>query len=498
MKQSDNKKSKKSIHFIGIGGKAMASIAKAFRDKGWQVTGSEKGEVYPPMSTYLEKNKIKYYSGFDPDKVGSPDEVVIGNAYYADDQPELVYTKQNKISYQHFPKLLEKYLIKKNSIVVAGTFGKTTISAMATWVFKKAGEDPAYLTASVPINFPDGCSLGGPKTNWSIVEGDEYPSASPWDFSPKFDYYHPKYLILTSAEWDHLEIFKTQQSYINAFIKLVKQVPKNGIIVANANGKNMDEVLKHAKCKVILYSTNQQNNPPSLGLRRTSKTKKQKSKTVYHITTIQPKDKNKTEFIVYKNNKEVDTFRTSLIGDFNLENWLAVIALSRELKILLPVLQKSVASFKGVRKRLEILALINEVTIIDDFAHSPSKAKGAMQALKKYFPHNRLWVLFAPNQGNRIKDIFKEYDYIFQDAYSVFIPALDQYSPKPGITVVDGQQLADYFQKTHKNVHHQPSDNKILTTLVKNLKPGDIVAFLSHANFHGLPQKLIEKLKNKI
>lgn len=478
MKQSNNEK---HIHFIGIAGKAMASIAKAFRDAGWQVTGSEGSKVYPPMSTYLKKNKIKYYCGFDANKVGHPNEIVISNAFYSDTHPELVYARENNITYQHFPKLLEKYLIKKKSIVVAGTFAKTTISAMLTWAFMNWGKKPAYLTASVPINFPDGCSLGGPKTNWSIVEGDEYPSASPWDFSPKFNYYHPKYLILTSAEWDHLEIFRKEKDYVAAFDKLVKRVPTKGLIVANLDGGNIKKILTNAKSKIIYYS---RKKPSSQIL---------KQQTVYYAHDYSVKNAI-TKFKVSKNNQLLSEFTTQLIGEFNIENWLSVIALSNQLNIPINTIKKSIDTFKGVKKRLEIKAKIKGATIIDDYAHSPSKAREAVKAVTTNFPNSRLMLIFAPNQGNRIGDNFKAYDYIFQDAYKVYIPLLDTYKPKKNLKILTGKELTSYLKKTHKNIRYQPNDNKLIQNLSKQLKPGDIVAFLSHSNIRGMMEKLIKHI----
>ena len=249
---------KRHIHFIGIGGTAMASLAVAFQAAGFRVTGSEPKEIFPPMSELLKKNKISYYFPFNIKKMGRPDEVVVGNAHYSDSNPEVKYVQENNLKLKHFPRLVEKYLIKKKSVVVAGTYAKTTVSSMLAWVLEQAGKKPNYLIGGLPINFGQGArispSKGGRKDEWSVVEGDEYPAASPWDFSPKFKYYHPKYLVLTSAEWDHMDIYKTRADYIKVFKDLVKKVPKDGLIIAKLGGENLDEVLKVAKCRVVYYS----------------------------------------------------------------------------------------------------------------------------------------------------------------------------------------------------------------------------------------------------
>ncbi len=484
-------KNKKHIHFIGIGGTAMASIAVAFRQAGFKITGSEPKEIFPPMSDYLKKNKIKYYFPFNPEKIGKPDEIIIGNAHYSDENPEVKYARKNKIKLEHFPKLLEKYLIKKNSVVIAGTYGKTTTTAMVSWLFERANKNPNYLLGGLPLNFNHGARLT--KSNWSIVEGDEYPAASPWDYSPKFKYYHPKYLILTSAEWDHFDIFKTKKSYIDVFKKLVKSVPKDGLIVAKLGGENLDEVLKHARCKIIFYNCN--------------KNIKYKNKKIYNVKNIFTKNK-KTEFELYKSEKLIGGFQTQLIGDFNLENWCAAITLASELKLPFKKIQQAVKTFKGVKRRLEVRSVKNKITVIDDFAHSPSKAKASVKALVKHFPNSKIFVVFEPNRGGRALKCMPNYSNIFTGVYKVFIPKLTEYKKKPGVYDVSGSELTKYlthlrqgyggqacdFSRRKPKVIYQPDSNKILQNILKLAKPNDVVAFMGSRNFDGMIKELIKKL----
>ncbi|MCG2686570.1 Mur ligase domain-containing protein [Candidatus Parcubacteria bacterium] len=461
---------KKHIHFIGIGGTAMASIAVAFRNAGFKITGSEAKEIFPPMSDYLKKNKVKYYYPFNLKKVGKPDEIVIGNAHYSDENVEVKYARENKIELEHFPRLLEKYFIypanykfggvKKNSIVIAGTYGKTTITAMTAWLFESANKNPSYMLGGIPLNFNHGARLT--KSIWSIAEGDEYPAASPWDYSSKFDFYHPKYLILTSAEWDHFDIFKTKKSYLDTFINLVKSMPKNGLIIAKKNGENLDKVLKYAMCKVIYYSKPTDPLPQA------------------------PQD----DILNYNN----------LIGDLNIENWCAAITLAKELKIKLEKIKKAVKTFKGVKRRLEIRSKKNNITIIDDFAHSPSKAKESVKALVKHFPKASIFVIFEPNRGGRALKCMKNYNNIFTGIYKVFIPKLTEYKQKPGVYDVSGRELAQHLRLTHDfsrgnlSIVYQPDNKKILNNILKSAKPGDVVAFMGSRNFDGMIKELIQKL----
>jgi len=493
----------------------MASIAVAFRHAGFKITGSEPHEIFPPMSDYLKKNKIKYYFPFDPKKIGKPNEIIVGNAHYSDENVEVKYARENNIELEHFPRLLEKYFIKKNSIVIAGTYAKTTITAMVAWLFEAAEKNPSYMLGGIPLNFNHGARLSSInfkpslKDIWSIAEGDEYPAASPWDYSSKFDFYHPKYLILSSAEWDHFDIFKTKRKYINSFKNLVKSIPKDGLIVAKSGGENISGVLKKLKCKIVYYS----------GEKRKEKREKKiinSKKDLYYIDDINYQD-GIIKFSVFKNRNLIGNFETSLIGDFNLENWCAAITLANELKLPLKKIQVGVKSFIGVKRRLEIRfpnhfgrSLKNKtlatcpsvrrgagknIIIIDDFAHSPSKARGSAQALAKYFPGSRIFVVFEPNRGGRALKCMKNYNNIFSNIYKIFIPKLSQYKKKPGVYDVSGKELAMHLKKSHKNIVYQPDNQKILKSIIKSVRSGDVVAFMGSRNFDILIKDLFRKLK---
>ncbi len=473
---SRGKKSKKQhhIHFIGIGGTAMASLAVAFRQAGFKITGSEPHEIFPPMRDVLKKNKIKYHSPFNAKKMGNPDEVVIGNAHYSENNPEVMEAREKKLELMHFPRLVEKYLIKKNSTVVAGTYGKTSTSAALTWILKNAKKDPSFLVAGAPLNFSVGASLK--KSSWSVVEGDEYPAASPWDYSPKFAYYHPKHLILTSAEWDHMDIYKTQKSYVDVFKKMVGAMPKNGLIIAKKNGENLKQVLSVAKCRVVYYNF-----------------LKEKQKTDYTLDDIEIKN-GKTFFGVYKKNSLVENFETSLIGNFNLENLLASIAMAYELKVPGKTIKQSIKTFKGVKRRLEIRATKKGITIIDDFAHNPSKAKSATEALKKHFPQSDIYIVFEPNRGGRSSKCLNKYRNSFVGAKKVIIPKLSNYKAKAGVIDANNQQIKDSIKAGGVSAVAINDYEKILNKLRKEAKKGDVIAFMGSRNFGGMIEKLIESL----
>ncbi len=506
----------RKIHFIGIAGTAMASLARAFSVAGFKVTGSDSNRIFPPMSDYLKKNKVSYQIGFNAKNVCKAGEVVVGNAHYSAVNPEIVFARENKIELEHFPRLVEKYLIKKNSVVVTGTYGKTTITSMLAWLFFKANKNPNYMLGGIPLNFNHGARLTpsnpplskGESTDWSVVEGDEYPAASPWDPAPKFDFYHPQFLVLTSAEWDHMDVYKTKKSYADVFKKLVARVPKNGLIVAKLDGENLNNVLKNAKCKIIYY-TNQklESRKQSDLLRPAGRLPLMKgemfgapllykevvgggkNKAIYSINIIKINGKN-TTFTLSKNAEQIGIFTTQLLGDFNLENWCAALALCLELKIDLKILQKAVGQFKGVKRRLEIRAQKNNIIIIDDFAHNPSKARQSVLALKKHFPDKKIYIIFEPNRGGRSINCMEAYNNIFTGVDKIFIPKLSNYKVKQGVVDVSGLELARHLRKTHKNVAYEEKNEKIFAWLKAHAKPGTVIAFLGSRDFGGMLEKI--------
>ncbi len=212
----------KKAYFIGVAGKTMGPLAKAFKDLGWDVSGSDHKGIYPPISSYLMKNKISYIEGYEAKNVPQDaDLVVAGRSALMVDDHNAEYFKAKALNLPIFsyPEVLRKYLIKKNSIVVAGTYGKTTISSLVTWILINAGLNPSFMVGGIPLNMEDGVKITN--SEYSVVEGDEPPALFP-DDTPKFMFYKPKYLLLTATYWDHPEVFKTKEAYLNAFIKLMK------------------------------------------------------------------------------------------------------------------------------------------------------------------------------------------------------------------------------------------------------------------------------------
>ena len=233
----------KRVHIIGIAGVATSALAIAFHKAGVKVTGSDKG-FFPPVSIELEKQGIDFYAGWHPEKMsinGAPDLIVAGASGTSPSNPEILYAKENKIPILSFAEAIGKFFVQKNSIVVAGTWGKTSSAALLSHILLQADFDPSYMFGGISLSHESAAHLG--KSDWSVFEGDEYQAAI-WDKKAKFFYYKPSHLLLTAVSWDHADLYPTEKSYFEAFEKLVKGMPSGGFIVANKDQQGVTKTLE--------------------------------------------------------------------------------------------------------------------------------------------------------------------------------------------------------------------------------------------------------------
>lgn len=466
---------KKKAYFIGIAGKAMAALAKEFKRLGWQVSGSDQKNVYPPISDYLQENNLPYFKGYSADNVPQDaDLIVVGrSALMIDPQnPEFLKAKSLSCPVLSYPEVLQQYLIKKNSIVVAGTFGKTTISALLAWILEQAGFNPSYMTGGVPLNLKDGLRIT--KGDYSVVEGDEPPSLRETD-PPKFIFYHPRYLLLTATLHDHPEIYKTPQAYQKAFVSLAKLLPDNGFLVYNLDTVS-PEVVKAAHSRRISYSLTN-------------------SKADYFVKEISP-DKELTLFTV-QGLKESFCLSTKLLGKHNLQNICAACALAAELRIKKELITRAVASFLGIKTHLEFLGKPGGRYLYWDLAQHPSKVKGSLEALKEHFSQNRLICVFHPAMsGLKRFESLAWYPGAFDAADQVIVAKVG-FIKGVGAKRVTGSAIVKAISQTQKNVFYQPIDQKIIDYLLAKTKKGEVIVFMSSGGlrFTNLIKDTIKKLK---
>ncbi len=447
---------KKHIHIIGICGVATSAIAIAFKNKGWKVTGSDKG-FFPPVSTELEKNKIEFYPGWHPENIGKPDLVVIGTAS-GTQNPETIYIEENKIPNYSFAEAIGKFFVKKNSIVAVGTWGKTSSSALISFIMDKAGIDPTYMFGGISLSHNSSAKLTDSK--YSVFEGDEYKS-SPTDNTPKFVYYKPSHILLTAVSWDHADLYPTEESYFKVFEKLIENTK---MIVANKDHAKVKELVKTA----IWYG---------------------KDNADYIYNDIK-QTKDGLDFIIENKNKKYN-IHSPMIGEFQVENITGCFAMTRELGIDEEIIIKAIAEFKGLKRRME-KRYEGNVTIFDDIAHSGEKASSVLRNLRQIYS-GKIIAVFEPNIGGRQRESIEKYNNAFEKADTVIIPKLtklkiaenEEYRP------MEGDELTKVISKTHKNVKYIENDEKLIETIVEQAKKGDIIAFLGSHGFRGMIEETI-------
>lgn len=451
----------KHIHFIGICGVGMSALAILWQKKGWKVTGSDVG-FYPPVSTHLTEHKISYYPGWHIEKMGTPDLVVVGNVA-SSTNPELQYVLEHNIPYVSYPELIAQNLIREKSIVCAGTYGKTTTSAMLAFVLKEANLDPAYMfggiSQSLDLSADD---LGG---EYSVIEGDEYKTSRD-DQRAKFFAYRPTHLLLTGIQWDHADVYPTEESYIASFKELVAMVPENGLIVANIDEENIRKIILSAKAPVVTYGSTKSN---------------------YMYDDIS-QTKNGVDFTI-ENFGEAYNLSSPMLGDFTAKNICGVFIMAKELGIEPRRVIDAIKKFQGLKRRLEKRGTTaSGADIYDDIAHSPAKAQAILTNLKNIYS-GKIYAVFEPNTGNRQNEACPEYDNHFGSADEVLIPRLTTVKT-PGS--MDGQKLTEIIAKTHTNARYIENDDDLVNYIKEKTVAGDVIVFMGSHSFRGMIESVLK------
>lgn len=480
----------KHVHVIGICGVATSALAIAFHKNGAKVTGSDKG-FFPPVSMELEKQGVAYYAGWHPEKMtegGNPDLIVVGTAS-GSQNPETAFAKENNIPMYSFAEAIGKYFVKEKSVVCTGTWGKTSSSAMLSHICKEAGIDPTYMFGGVSLSHESSAKLT--KSDISIFEGDEYKS-SPTDNTAKFFYYKPTHLMLSAVSWDHADLYPTPEDYFNAFRKLCGQLPKSGVIVACKDNEGVKKTLNDAKvvCPVISYGKSSDFNFSYSNVIESTKgitfEITEKSMITSGIQNTQNAEKS------YKINAQ-------LLGAFQAENITGCFAMARQLGLTADQIIAGIASFKGLKRRLEKRidgsGTKSRITVLDDIAHSPEKAISVLKTLRNVYK-GKIITIFEPNIGGRSRESVAKYDNSFQNSDIVIIPRLTKLKIKEGDEQpMEGDELASVISKTHKNTIHIEDDAKLVEYLISNTKKDDVIAFLGSHGFRSMIEEVVEKLK---
>jgi UDP-N-acetylmuramate: L-alanyl-gamma-D-glutamyl-meso-diaminopimelate ligase len=451
-------------------------LAQLLKAAGHTVTGSD-ANIYPPMSTQLEKAGIVCKQGFNPQNIDpTADLVVIGNAV-SSANPEVQEVLKRNIPYLSFPQALARFFLKDRSpVVIVGTHGKTTTSALMAWVLESAGKDPGLMIGGWTENFQGGAKVGtGP---YFVVEGDEYDTAF-FDKGPKFLHYEPRWAILTSIEFDHGDIYKDLDQIKSAFRSFVKLVPCTGLLVASCEFPLVDEVIHDLACPVVRYGLEGKGSN-------------------WQARAIYPKPGGMRFEVLYQRNP-LAWVDSPLLGHHNVQNTLAVIAIAHHLGLSMEEILQGIATFQGVKRRQEVVGVVNDIIIMDDFAHHPTAIHETLSAVRLGFPERRLWAVFEPRSATSRRKVFqKDFVQAFKEADQVIIA--DLYAPEKiqPQERLDPQRLVKDIRRSGQKAEFIPTTDEIVKTLTPQLVPGDLVCIMSSGGFGGIHSKLLDTLRNKL
>jgi len=464
--------SKKHIHLIGICGTAMASLAGMLNERGFRVTGSD-AAAYPPMSDFLAGLGIPVAQPFDAKNLSPhPDLVVVGNAI-SRGNVELEYVLDQRIPFCSMPQILhDEFLRGKEVLVVAGTHGKTTTTSMLSWIFASAGWKPSFLIGGIAENFGSSFALG--EGEHFILEGDEYDTAF-FDKGPKFLHYFPDSVILTSVEFDHADIYKDLDAVETAFKRLVNLIPRRGKLIAFDSGESVERCIGKAFCSVERYGST--------------------AKTGWWIKNLQLHPE-RTAWSVVRDGKDWAEFEFGLAGEYNVWNATAAAALAASYGISRDEIQNALASFRSVKRRLEVKAQVAGVTIIDDFAHHPTAIAGTLTALRARYPGARLWVILEPRSNTLRRNVLqKPLAQSLALADEIIVAGVFKSDAIPQAERLDLMALGADIGNHGKRARIISGADGIVQTIAPELRVGDVVAILSNGGFEGIYEKLPARLR---
>jgi UDP-N-acetylmuramate: L-alanyl-gamma-D-glutamyl-meso-diaminopimelate ligase len=463
----------KHVHLIGICGTAMASLAGMLKQRSFHVTGSDNA-AYPPMSDFLASLNIPVLEPFsDANVQPRPDVVVVGNAI-SRGNVELEYVLDHKIPLQSMPQVLhDEFLAEHERLVVAGTHGKTTTSSILAWLFHHAGRAPSFLIGGIPENFGSSFLLAGGRE--FILEGDEYDTAF-FDKGPKFLHYFPDAAILTSVEFDHADIYKDLYEVKTAFKRLVNLVPRRGLLIAWDGHPNVDECVGRAFCRVETY-----------GFGETS---------AWRITDIEYAPA-ATRWRVLRNGKPSGAFEFSLAGEYNVLNATAAAAMAANYGISADEIAAGLRAFRSVKRRLEVKAEVNGITIIDDFAHHPTAIAGTLKAVRTRYPGRRLWAILEPRSNTLRRKVFQsELAESLSLADQVVLAGIFKSEAIPEPERLQVEAVVAALEASRTQARLLETADAIVESIAPELREGDVVAILSNGGFGGIYDKLPAKLKS--
>ena len=462
------------IFLSAICGTAMASLAGMLKESGYEVAGSDDA-VYPPMSVFLRESGIRVFEGFSEAHIREtrPDLVIVGNTL-SRGNPEVEFVLNAGIRYASMAETVKELFIRgRRSIVVSGTHGKTTTTAMVAWMLEAAGRSPSVLVGGMTANFGRGFKLGtGPEF---VIEGDEYDTAF-FDKGPKFLHYLPGIALVNNIEFDHADIYPDLRSIQLAFRRMMNIVPGNGLIVAGADSPAVRELLGGLHSRIATFGVGsgdwRAGNIAALGAG--------------------------TAFDVIRQGRFWRRFEIPLIGEFNVRNALGAMIAADEIGLTADAIQEGLRTFKGVRRRLEAVGEARGVTVYDDFAHHPTAVEETLGAVRARFPEARVWAVFEPRSQTARRRVFEDrFAAALGGADVAVIASPYRTAHLAAENVIRPAAMAERIREGGGQAHAFDTSGEIVEFVSGEARPGDRVVIMSNGGFENVHRRILDALNGE-
>jgi UDP-N-acetylmuramate: L-alanyl-gamma-D-glutamyl-meso-diaminopimelate ligase len=457
----------KNFHFLGICGTAMGSVAAALRDRGFIVSGSDEN-IFPPMSDFLQRKGIPFSDPYRAENIPENAEVVvIGNAIKRGN-PEVEAVLARKLYYLSLPEVLKHFFLRgRHNLVVTGTHGKTTTTALLAWIFTVADLDPGYVIGGIPKNLGQGAFFNDSK--FFVIEGDEYDTAF-FDKRSKFMHYLPELLIVNNIEFDHADIFHDLDEIKLSFRRLLNIVPQNGMVLLNGDDPNCVEVAQNCLAPIVQVG-------------------------------FSPNCAQQIHGVAYSAEGSRFTlgdvsFEVPLIGEFNVRNTAMAAAAARFYRVEPEVIQQALTSFEGIKRRQEVRGEARGIKVIDDFAHHPTAIRETLTALRHRYPGHRLWAIFEPRSNTTRRAVFQQQlPDALQLADGVFISQVAALEQIPEGERLNPEAVVEAIRASGRAAFYEPDADSIVKRLLPLLEPKDVVTVFSNGGFDRIHEKLLARLR---
>lgn len=447
----------------------MGAVAAAMQEQGWKVTGSD-AAPYPPISDFLESRNIPIAVGFSPDNLPKEESlIVIGNAL-SRGNPEVEAIFNRHLAYTSLPELLRTHFLQgRHNLVVTGTHGKTTTSSMLAWIFEFAKKNPSYLIGGIPNNLGQGaCFRDRAESHHVILEGDEYDTAF-FDKRSKFLHYLPELVIINNIEFDHADIFANLDEIKLSFRRLLKLVPSEGMILINGDDANSRDVAQDAPAPVV-----------EVGF----------SENCGHRIREPWQEEGRAGFELLE-----EKFEIAMNGEHNIRNAAMAAAAAHFYGISLATIREALLKFQGIKRRQEVIGVVNGITLIDDFGHHPTAIRETLAGLHAHYPHARLWALFEPRSNTSRRAVFQNVlPAAFEKAAGVIVGAVNRATQLDEEERLNPERLVADIAATEKLAFYEPVTEQLIARIRLLAAPGDVIVIFSNGSFDNLKNKLKNNL----